>query len=363
MNILYDYQIFLDQQVGGISRYFANLIQGIEQRDDVFCDVAVYRNSNRYLSDKYARKLGFFERKKCRRKHHLFDEYNRNLAIKALESGKIDVFHPTYFDPYYLGKTDVPFVITVHDMIYEKFPQFFGANDPVPFHKRLLIEKADKIIAISHQTKKDILYFNDIDEHKIHVVHHGIDTDIPPLYEDIVDLPEQYILYVGSRFGYKNFPLLVEAFSQLVQNRKDLHLVLVGGLLGSSEKELLYRYNVLDKVRCISATDSQLNMLYRKAVCFVYPSLYEGFGLPILEAFKNDCAVLLSRASCFPEIAADAAAYFESQSMESLVCELQDLIDNKSNRDILIEKGRERIKNFTIETCVQDTLNVYKRVV
>jgi glycosyltransferase involved in cell wall biosynthesis len=248
-------------------------------------------------------------------------------------------------------------------MIYENYPDIFSPDSPIAYYKRLHIEKADKIIAVSNQTKNDILKYYNLDSDKIDVVYHGIDINQPLVYEDIKGLPELYILYVGNRYGYKNFALMIEAFSILSMQYPEIKLVLVGGNLEIAEQELLRRNHITEKVMQIAATDEQLNLLYTKALFFVYPSLYEGFGIPILEAFKNDCPVLLSNASCFPEIAGNAAVYFESKSVDSFVAEMRNLLESTSLRERLIEQGKEKLIHYSMQSCVDNTMKIYKNFI
>ncbi|MNY44938.1 D-inositol-3-phosphate glycosyltransferase [compost metagenome] len=121
--------------------------------------------------------------------------------------------------------------------------------------------------------------------------------------------------------------------------------------------------NILGNTIQFAATDNQLNTLYKNAICFIFPSRYEGFGIPILEAFKNNCPVLLSNCSCFPEIAGDAALYFDDNSIRSLINKIQLLIDNKTLGNQLMHKGKEKLKNYTLEKCIQATINVYKELI
>lgn len=361
MKVLYDYQIFVAQRFGGISRYFVELLKNIESKQGVSTHLEVVGNTNYYLPNKYSGEFSFIEKlKKYHRRAQKINSRNQRSTLKQLRSDTIDIFHPTYYDPYFIDALKKPLVITVHDMIYENFAELFPPNDLIALHKRLQIQKADKIIAVSQQTKEDILKHYRISESKIDVVHHGIDLTIPSVYEDIPDLPKDYILYVGGRYGYKNFQLLVQAFSTIVNRYDNLRLVVAGSPLGVAERELLYRRNVLDKVTVIPASDEQLNTLYKKALFFVYPSIYEGFGLPILEAYKNECPVLLSNGSCFPEVAGTAAAYFETFSVESLVEQMSILLESPTERAGFIEKGKEKLSRYSIDTCVDNTIKTYQ---
>lgn len=280
--------------------------------------------------------------------------------MSLLNSVHTDIFHPSYYDPYFINGIEKPLVVTVHDMIYENFPNLFSPNEPTAYYKRLHIERADRIIAVSNKTKEDILKHYSLDESKITVVHHGIDLKAPLSYQKIADLPKNYVLYVGGRYGYKNFELLVQAFSIVSTKYDDLKLVVAGNPFGIAEQELLLRNKLSNKVISYVASDEQLNTLYKNALFFVYPSIYEGFGISILEAYKNGCPVLLSNASCFPEVAGEAAAYFETFSVESLIHQMDLLLGSLTYRKKLVQKGNERLQDYPICYCVENTAAVYR---
>lgn len=362
IKVLFDHQIFSEQKYGGISRYFKYLIDGIKQDEEVDYDLGLLRSNNYYIQGEHQLL-----------KNRLFDRFftthaklvkrSNSYSKYLLNKNNFSVFHPTYFDTYFLKHLKKPLVITVHDMTYEALPHYFSSTDALPFQKRLLMEKADRIIAISETTKKDILMYSNIKEEKVVVIHHGIENSQSE-YEIVENLPEKYILFVGARWSYKNFYLLANAFKAIASKYPDLRLVLAGGgPLTFGDSEFLIRNNILEKTIQISATDKQLNTLYKNALCFIYPSLYEGFGLPILEAFKNGCPTLLSDCSCFREVAGDAAIYFDHLSLTALTSEIENLLDNKQLTTQLIAKGQARLNKFPIEKCISKTIDLYKTIV
>lgn len=356
--VLFDHQIFTEQNHGGISRYFKYVINGIRETNDFSYQLGALRSNNYYIRDE---KL-LLRRKIFKSLFNTQDKIvkrNNDFTNFLIRRGEFDVFHATYYNPVFLEKLNKPLVVTVHDMTYERFPHLFSPHDPIPYHKRILVERADKVIAISENTKNDILKYYSIDENKISVIHHGISSQ-SPIYQEVEFLPQNYILFVGTRVSYKNFYLLAEAFRALSENDDDLYLVLAGQGLGLAEIEFLRRIGVIKKTIQVSATDEQLNTLYKFAKCFVYPSMYEGFGLPILEAFKNNCPVLLSNSSCFPEIAGDAAHYFESGNVDSLEEKIRLIVYQQNIRTELIESGKSKLLNYSIKKCINETINLYK---
>ena len=169
---------------------------------------------------------------------------------------------------------------------------------------------------------------------------------------------------MGDRSGYKNFYLFINAFKEISIRNPDINVILTGGgKLGISDLEFIARLNLQEKIRHINVTDEELNFLYQQALFFVYPSLHEGFGLPILEAFKACCPMILSDTDCFKEIAEDAAIYFNAYQKDSLVDVLEKMINSSTLRDDLIKKGQNRLKEFSLDKSMKATLDIYKSIV
>ncbi len=288
---------------------------------------------------------------------------NQLYCSYLLKMNDFDVFHPTYYNPYFIKNLKKPLVTTIHDMTYERLPEYFWVNDPLTYEKRISAERADKIIAISETTKNDLLKYIEVDENKVEVIYHGIDIDKPLVFEKIEDLPKEYLLFVGDRSGYKNFYLMLNAYDELVKKYPDIHLVLTGGgKLVGADVEIIRRLKLKEKIHHYNVNDDQLNYLYQNTLLFIYPSLHEGFGLPILEAFKAQCPILLSETDCFKEIAQNAAAFFNPYSKEDLIFQIENLILDKKRRKDLVEIGNIRLLDFPLDKSVQKTLAVYKKL-
>jgi glycosyltransferase involved in cell wall biosynthesis len=361
IKVLFDHQIFSLQVYGGISRYFANIIKALKKNEDIAAMSGFLYSKNYYQKAPDHGLEGLLFKYLTRNKSDIYQK-NAKFCKYLFQKNAFDIFHATYFDPYCLKHLKKPLVITIHDMVYERFPEFFPADDPTPQQKKEIANAADRIIAISETTKKDILTYLNIEESKIKVIHHGINNDSPQ-YETVERLPERYILFVGGRSGYKNFLFLAEAFKEIAETDKTLHLVLTGGgPLTLEENDFLISNQIFGKTFHLNATDNQLNTLYKNAICFVFPSLYEGFGIPILEAFKNNCPVLLSNSSCFPEIAGNAALYFDPHSMPSLISKIHLLVGDEALKNQLISDGKLKLENFTLEKCLTETIKVYKEL-
>jgi glycosyltransferase involved in cell wall biosynthesis len=357
IKLFYDHQKFSTQRYGGISRYFANLIQVLTGHPDFEYQLGILISENHYIKNQIPLKKSLGRFVKSSNKAHRINQY---YCEYLLRKNDFDIFHPTYYDPYFLPILKKPLVITIHDMAYEHLPTYFWSQDNLTHNKRLNIERADKIIAISETTKKDLIRYSNIDPSKIEVIYHGIDFT-EPVYSEIPNLPKHYLLFVGDRNGYKNFYLFINAFKELETKYPELQIILTGGgNIGISDSEFLNRLKLRDKVSHINATDEELNYLYKHAIAFIYPSLHEGFGLPILEAFKVGCPVILSDTECFKEIAQDAACFFHPFSQEELIVLMEKVLTDSQYRCQLIEKGKTRLKDFPLDQSIQRTLDIYK---
>lgn len=377
VNVLYDHQIFMRQKYGGISRCFVELYKHMPS--SCKATIAVRETDNVYARDfKGVNPSGYdYEHFICKRhfygKGHLhlwydklrkvkyYPDYNKNYLSYLLRKGDFDVFHPTYFDDYFLpylkGK---PFVLTIHDMIPELYPQYFAKDDFQIVMKKKLVSLASVIIAVSENTKKDVMRILGVPEEKIHVVYHG--CSFPSEGSDrLYDIP--YILFVGERGLYKNFMPFVKSILPVLRNHQDLRVVCTGRPFTQEELDMMNNQGVRERFCHHWVTnDNELYSLYHHAQCFVYPSEYEGFGIPILEAYQADCPVLLNNASCFPEIAGDAAVYFNLDSEKSNLAEqLERLLSmSREERKTLLTRQKERLAKYSWEESAKQLATIYQ---
>lgn len=358
--ILYDHQIFDIQRFGGISRYFCEIMQRLNMK----YDISIRFTINYYISKKKLSKHSIpIPRFMFRHYRKICQAKNQKLAEQFLKSKEPYVFHPTYYSTYffkYIG--DNPYVITVHDMIHEKFPHYFHQAEELIIQKREIIQRASHIIAISENTKKDIIDILHIDPNKIDVIYHC--TSIKP-YEGkpTQSLPKKFLLFVGDRTPYKNFTNLLLAFATLSKENEELSLICTGTRFTKNETELISNLKISDKIRQIKASDKVMSELYTRAELFVFPSYYEGFGIPILEAYACQCPVALSNASCFPEIAGEAGVYFNPYSVSSMICAIKSVMYDENLRTDLIKKGTERLRLYSWEKAALQTESVYQKVI
>lgn len=358
--ILYDNQIFDIQRFGGISRYFCEIIRRLNIKNDIAVRYSINYYLTTYHIGKHRIPLPRFIFKRYRKE---CQDKNKGLCRILLNKNCNYLFHPTYYDPYfleYIGNN--PYVITVHDMIHEKFSSCFLDADKVINQKKEVITHANRIIAISENTKKDIIELLHINPNKIDVIYHSTSmkafTGRPN-----PNIPSNFLLFVGDRAPYKNFNRLIRVFSVLSKEDKELNLICTGMPFSRSEKEFIDQLGVTDKILQIKATDKLLCELYSQAKLFIFPSLYEGFGIPILEAYACHCPVALSNASCFPEIAGDAGIYFDPYSEKSIIESIREVIYDEDKRSSLIQAGNERLKLFSWEKAARLTERTYLKVI
>jgi glycosyltransferase involved in cell wall biosynthesis len=366
MRILFDDQIFSMQRFGGISRYFVELIVRLNRTAGVKADLPLIYSDNQHSIES---RLAFinvpfrdYSLPGKFRLHELLVALTEKNVKQQLSAGKYDIFHPTYYSSEFLSRLPKgkPFVLTVYDLTHEKiFPDY--KND-VAADKRQLLEKASAVIAISEHTKKDIVEVYKIPEEKITAIH--LSTSVTKdNFEKVQGLPEHYILFVGSRGGYKSFIFFVEAIMDLLLMDETLNIVCAGGgVFIDKEVQFLKEKNIESRIMQVPVNDRRLSYLYQRALMFVFPSLYEGFGIPVLEAFACGCPVILSDSSSLPEVGDEAAAYFTPGSKQSLFETIKDLLDDETKRQELVFKGKQRVKQFSWDKMAEETLRVYKSV-
>lgn len=372
MKILLDPQIFNQQTYGGISRYYTEIFKVLKKKQELEIVLPLYHTSNFYLKDtdllfknkgltflyNTLTSLGISTKTLRRKKAN-------QLLKKISTENKFDVFVPTYYNPYFLDIiNNKPFVLTIYDMIHEIFPQYF-VDDPynVKVNKEKLIGKAARIIAVSHNTKKDILkIYPEINPEKIVVIHHGNSIKIDQNVK--VDLPKNYLLFVGSRADYKNFKFLVNSIQNILKDNPDLTLIAAGGgHFNDEEINFIESLGLENQVVQKDFKENELGHYYKNAQCFIFPSLYEGFGIPVLESMACGCPIILSNSSSFPEVAEEAGIFFESNSEKDLQEKVNMILSNKTIREEYIKKGLEQVKKFDWNIAAEECLKVYKDAV
>lgn len=381
MKVLYDLQAFDMQTHGGVSRCFAELYShrpafvdahiSVKETDNVYLQElgfppkgTLYKN---FLCDKDTKLKHFLFKLKYNIKYGKFSRLDKRPLINLFETesvlkkGDFDIFHPTFFDDYFLpflGKK--PFVITVHDMI----PEIFSIDKHQVEQKLAIIPKATHIVAVSERTKQDLVRIMHVPEEKVSVIYHGSDEE-PYTPSTTAPIAEEYILFVGTRYEYKNFKAFCKSCVGILKRHPQLKIVCTGVPFSPEEFQFFESLGIKDRmVHKFVQTSQELLDLYHYAFTFVYPSKYEGFGIPILEAYKADCPVMLNRASCFPEIAGDAAVFFDLNSEKSDFEEQFETLYRLTGdeRGELIQRQRERMKLYSWSKSAAQLADVYKEV-
>lgn len=362
MRILYDGQIYADQTKGGISRYFTNTIDRLPS--DIYPTLTSThrKNKSHYPTHPNLKLQEFPDFRPYRISHKLRGAYFRWQH----DSQPFDLFHPTYhflLSQESFSQVRHPLVITVCDMIHELFA---STVDPQAFTiraKQTAIEAADAILCISENTKNDLIEYFPAAESKAVVTYLASEFTSEWLDEtQPAPIDRPYFLYVGGRTKqYKNFDTLVMAFAKVATTNPDLLLCVVGAPFNSEEQLQINELGLTEKIKVyIHASDRLLAALYRYSVAFVYPSLYEGFGIPPLEAMACGTVVVASNASSIPEVVGDAGILFDPRSVSDLADILIDLLDAPIKRDRLIAKGNERHRLFSWEKTAAETVAIYR---
>lgn len=358
MKVLFDHQIFYEQRVGGVSRYHIELAKGLTQVCGDEIEIPVPYVMNTYLADYTNRKLKKIPSDAVLRR--VYQLSTVNLLLK-LRYRPYDIVHLTWYNPRMVRACENHrLVITIHDMVQE----IFGTDAVTAERKNFAVHHADGIIAISESTKRDILrFYPDIPEEKIEVIYHGTNHLGEAARPVSFTVPDHYLLFVGQRGGYKNAAFLMENLAEILKQHEDLYLVFVGGgSFTAQEEELLTRLGIRGQVTQKATTDGELAWLYQHAECFLYPSKYEGFGFPILEAFDNRCPVLCSNTSSLPEVGGDAAIYFSPEDGGELREKVTSVLSNPELRERCIQKGLERVNCFTWEKTARKTRAFYGKI-
>jgi len=277
-------------------------------------------------------------------------------------SDKPDVFFsPSHYGPRF---SPMPTAMSIMDLSYIHYPQLFNKKDLYQLINwtKYSVKRAKRIFTISLASKDDIIKTYRVPEDKVVVTYPGIKKTLS-MSKDKFNF--DYILFVGTLQPRKNIVRLIEAFSKLTPKYPNLKLLIVGkkGWLYEDIFKAPQKYNVESDVKFLDfVEDGKMQSLYKDALCFVLPSLYEGFGLPVLEAMKYGCPVLLSNISSLPEAGGDAALYFNPQDSDDIANTIDKVISDPKLRENMIKKGYARVKKFSWEKTARETLKVLEEI-
>ncbi len=375
MHVLFDHQSFSRQAVGGVSRSFVELARALNQESGVSARIFAPLHWNNYLRQPENRGFcsGFYQKKA------VFRLWNQRWWLNHMLTGAVcamnppDVVHETWYSEHRCPlRRQTRVVTTVHDMIYQVHPEW--TDNSVERSRELAssIDRADAILCVSEFTRNDLLNWRpSLDASRVFVVHHGVsdlgksasEASAPSLPPSLLNA-SPFFLFVGQRSSSnKNFSFLARAFAASGL-QGDFCLVCFGGGPFSGAEKSLFSSLGLGEAQTfqITSNDHVLRKLYETATALCYPSTYEGFGMPVLEAMSYSCPVVCSNATCLPEVAGDAALYFSPLDRDDLVHAMRRVAGEESLRRVLSARGRERAACFTWQSAARKAIGAYRAI-
>ena len=355
-NLIYDYQIFLKQKYGGPSKYFVELNKNINKNNFSSKIVAPF-HINRHLRDSEYNRGNFFFFKKFNLNSFL-SKYNQYKTLKIIKKLDNPIVHSTYYNLKYLSDIKCTKIVTIYDLIHEKlYPEKKLSDED---DKRNSIMDADFFICISKNTQKDLIEIYNVDPKKTKVVY--LSSSFPK--EEIkVKKNKDYLLFVGNRTGYKNSDFILKALAKYEKFYKNFDLYYFGGpKFSKNEINILNDLKISNNIKHLGNDERKLKSLYQNALCLIYPSSYEGFGLPLLEAMETECPVLCCNTPALKEIGQDAVEYFEQNNEDSFIESLDKIIYSNDLKKKIKKLGLQRRNYFSWQKCAKETEQIYKNL-
>ncbi|MBN1145366.1 MAG: glycosyltransferase family 4 protein [Bacteroidales bacterium] len=370
MHIGYDArQAFFNKS--GLGSYSRNLIQGLSEKFP----------ENEYMLYTTSMNFELFEpAADCIQvkgpehfMHRIFKSYWRTVSLsQQLLKDDIEIFHGlTHELPYQFPKKQIRSVVTIHDLIFLRLPHMYRLIDRYIYEKRYRYscETADRVVAVSRQTADDIVEFFNISPDKIDVVYQGcnpmFNTEVPLIEKEILRmkymLPKSFILYVGTIEERKNLLTLIKAMHY---GKIDIPLVVIGKPTPYLNKiiEFIERHSLINIIFCDIVQNQDLPGLYQLADLFVYPSIFEGFGIPILEALYSRVPVITSRSSSMTEVGGDHTLYIDPNNVEEMAAAIKKVLYNRDLQEQMISEGYRYARNFDPDKVAANMIQVYQKV-
>jgi glycosyltransferase involved in cell wall biosynthesis len=359
IRVLYDEQIFLLQRQGGVSKYFVELIRQFMDHPELGVEpiLVTTKTRNKYLKDQLDSSLQV-----TTTLPQVFLSIMSALFRGRTKPIGVDLVHHTFYLPGYLSRfPGIPKVSTLFDMIPEFADKGKRPWNP-HFRKRAYLLKSSAVVSISDSSTKDMItqYGYKL---PVQTTHLGVSSEFMPGLPPINQLPKNYFLFVGNRAGYKNARLAMSAFSTILAKYEDAHLLFCGG--GSfNKKELseIGRLGISQRVVQLEVASSELPGLYSNAMALVYPTTYEGFGLPLVEAMASGIPILASETPINREIAGSVARYFQPNSSSELAHLLSEVLSEPTDLRGKINEGLKQSEKFDWYQCAELTAKVYRDV-
>lgn len=358
VHIAFDHRIFAYQTHGGVSRYFAGIIGNLP-RHGIAPKVLAPLHVNAYLGRLPPGTVWGWRVPPSRVASGLASRIDSVLHRPLAAAWRSHIVHETYFGAKRLAPNSARIALTVYDMIHELFPHYWP-GDATIYNKRRAIERADRIICISESTRRDLIDIYPDTADRAVVTLLGYDQP-PSSAEKGVQAGRPYLLYVGQRGGYKNFAAVLKAYAASPALRCDFDLLCIGGgPFSPEEQEAIAGAGLTDSVRQESADNDQLQQCYRSAALFVYPSRYEGFGIPPLEAMAAGCPVAASNASSIPEVCGAAVEYFDPDDVDSIGAAIEAVALSAERAETLRVAGHQQVSGFSWDKCAAETAVIYR---
>ncbi|UXM85521.1 glycosyltransferase family 4 protein [Methanococcus aeolicus] len=361
----------LNRQLTGRGYYIYNMIDIFSKFDKNYDMYLInYQNTKEFSNLKHILIKTPF--KKISKSYQLWYLY-LSIGLNNI-SKKIDIIHCMNAEPIYLKPKNAKLITTIYDIIPYIFPETytFSTSFRFKFILPITLKISDKIIVISHHTKQDIIKHFKIPKDRIKVIHLAANENYKPLNENEIDKIKQkynlnypFVLYVGGLEPKKNIPTLLKALYKLKKQGIKHKLVITGPKRWKYKSifETIEKLNLQNEVIFTGyVPDEDLPALYNAADLFVYPSLYEGFGLPPLEAMQCGTPVITSNTSSLPEVVGDAGIMVNPYDVDELANKMYEVLTNDGLRDELSKKGLERAKLFSWKKCAEEHLKVYEEV-
>lgn len=357
----------IDESPAGIGRYTFNLVKNLTKIDkkNQYFFIHYKKNGNKFYKDKNEILI---------KKYSLPKIINDSIAFLFFDKYKLDLVHePSLIN--FLLPTKFKTIVTVHDIFFlisekNKIKRLF-----LNFLYKTILYKTDKIIVDSESTKKDLVKYFNINELKITVIYAAVCREYKVIKNRNTEakrmrkkyhLSFPFILFVGTLEPRKNLPRLIEAFHKLKIRNSFKHKLVIVGKKGWNYKNIFEIINKLGEKENVVFTgyipDEDLIFLYNTASLFVFPSLYEGFGLPVLEAMACGCPVICSNTSSLPEVAGGAAMMIDPYKVEALINAMEKMLIDENLRKSMIEKGLKQVEKFSWINTARETLQVYNNI-
>lgn len=337
MKLIIDYRILTHKTHTGVENYAKNLFENIKHKLDI--NIAKPQTTNKYLA-------------------HLWTHF-----ILPFKSGDV-LFCPANITPIFVPKSK-KLVVTIHDVAFLTYPESFSGFFKVyyRFLMPIIIKRADKIITVSNYSKKEIEKYYPRAKGKVEVIYLGFDKN----FQKIENIKKKnQILYVGSLNNRKNYIGVLKAFELL--NHDDFKLLIIGNFstnfaLDESSKEVIRKAKLNPNIEFKSNIDNnKLIQIYNESKLFLFPSFYEGFGLPVLEAMACGTPVICSDSSSLPEVGEEAVVYCDSYDINDIKEKIEQVLKDEKLQQYMVEKGYERAKLFSWEKSAKEHIKVFQKV-